>query len=404
MEDPNRNARHINNNVLGVENLSLNDDDDELEIDFNEEEVRRQQQSFNLVGRFLTNRPIRTNMMMNKMGDIWQPGKGMNIEETQPGLFVFRFFHQLDVQHVLKQGPWSFDNHTLVLNVLPDDVEPHDVPLVKVPFWIQIHNLPSGYMSLKVGEKVGNYIGEFLEYDEKNDNFSWRKHMRIRVLVDIRLPLKKSKSIKKPGGESKIVNFKYERLGTFCYVCGLLGHSENRCPKLFDMATNDVVRGWSPELRADTGRKQAGESKWLRHGSDANWAAPDPAFMSNKCESSKSGSNVSTGDKEVNDNQEVRSKKLQLADIFRNPKIIFPKEINANNEAKNSNETMEEDDVATLMVEGDRKRSRSTPPQGHVVHNMQVLEEEKNHNSNTNSTSSSGTFLMAGPGRARQGQ
>jgi hypothetical protein len=126
--------------------------------------------------------------------------------------------------------------------------------------------------------------------------------------------------------------------------------------------------------------------------------------MSNKCESSKSGSNVSTGDKEVNDNQEVRSKKLQLADIFRNPKIIFPKEINANNEAKNSNETMEEDDVATLMVEGDRKRSRSTPPQGHVVHNMQVLEEEKNHNSNTNSTSSSGTFLMAGPGGARQGQ
>jgi hypothetical protein len=45
--------------------------------------------------------------------------------------------------------------------MLPDEVEPHEVPLVKVPFWIQIHNLPSGFMLVKVGEKVGNYIGEF---------------------------------------------------------------------------------------------------------------------------------------------------------------------------------------------------------------------------------------------------
>ncbi|MCI30129.1 hypothetical protein A2U01_0051338 [Trifolium medium] len=105
MEDSNRNASHINRTALEVENLSLNDDEDELEIDLNEEEVRTQQKTFNLVGRFLTNRPIRVNMMMNKMRDIWQPGKGMNIEEVQPGLFMFRFFHQLDVQHILKQGP-----------------------------------------------------------------------------------------------------------------------------------------------------------------------------------------------------------------------------------------------------------------------------------------------------------
>jgi hypothetical protein len=95
MEDPNRNASHISSNVLEIENLSLNDDEDKLEINFSEEEeeVRRQQQSFNLVRRFLTNRPIRVIMMISKMGDIWQPGKGMNIKEIQLGVFVFRFFH-----------------------------------------------------------------------------------------------------------------------------------------------------------------------------------------------------------------------------------------------------------------------------------------------------------------------
>ncbi|MCI44459.1 hypothetical protein A2U01_0065698, partial [Trifolium medium] len=98
---------------------------------------------------------------------------------------------------------------------------------------------------------------------------AWVKYMRIRVLIDIRLPLKKSKKIKKPGGEGKTVVFKYERLGTFCYICGMLGHSEFRCPKLFN--DPDAKREWGPDLRAEMGRKQSGDtSKWLRDEGDSN--------------------------------------------------------------------------------------------------------------------------------------
>lgn len=25
------------------------------------------------------------------------------------------------------------------------------------------------------------------------------------------------------------MNFKYEKLGTFCFVCGVLGHTKNKC-------------------------------------------------------------------------------------------------------------------------------------------------------------------------------
>jgi 14-3-3 protein epsilon len=132
MEGNNNNAGHIATTYIA--NLSLTDEEDDLEIQIDEEDTQVQKQSFNLVGRFLTNRPIKVKTMMDKMRDIWQPGKGMDIEEAHPGLFVFRFFHQLDVQHILKQGPWSFDNHTLVLNSLADGVDPRDVPLINVPF------------------------------------------------------------------------------------------------------------------------------------------------------------------------------------------------------------------------------------------------------------------------------
>jgi hypothetical protein len=60
-----------------------------LEIEFDDKESPVKRQSFSLVARFLTNRPIRAQMMMAKMGEIWQPECGMDVEEVQPGLFVF---------------------------------------------------------------------------------------------------------------------------------------------------------------------------------------------------------------------------------------------------------------------------------------------------------------------------
>jgi hypothetical protein len=65
---------NVNSATIEVEKLSLNNEDDELEIDIDDETLTVQQKSFSLVGRFLTNWPIRTQMMMNKMGDIWQLG------------------------------------------------------------------------------------------------------------------------------------------------------------------------------------------------------------------------------------------------------------------------------------------------------------------------------------------
>jgi hypothetical protein len=284
-----------------------------------------------------------------------------------------------------------------VLNVLPDDAEPQDIPLIKVPFWVQIHNLPSGYMSQKVGTTLGNYIGEFLEYDEKNDSLPWQKFMRIRVLVDVRLPLKRYKKIKKGEGDSKLVHFKYERLGTFCYVCGLLGHSESRCPKLFDMTETDGARGWSPELRADTGRRQGIESKWIRHGDDSTWVAPDPVSTHKYGDSSNTGSNENKKDKKGNATQEEKMKQIHLADIFRKPDILFPKSVANDNESKKTSEEMDEDEMDVLIMEGGRKRTRTNnkPKDG----NDTIKEgNSKPDDSNNTPHNKSGNYELELPG------
>jgi hypothetical protein len=43
--------------------------------------------------------------------------------------------------------------------------------------------------------------------------------------------------------------FNYKKLGIFCFLCGVLGHTDKNCPKLFDMEQNDGVRDWGDNIR-----------------------------------------------------------------------------------------------------------------------------------------------------------
>lgn len=137
------------------------------------------------------------------MAGFWHPACGVSIKEADTGVFLFQFFHHMDIQRVLKQGPWHFDNHLLVLGLLQEGQSPIDVPLYIVPFWVQVHNIPVGFMTEAVGKSIANFIGEFLEYDAKNNSHFLRLFMRIRVLVDVRKPLRRSKKIKKAGGKQR---------------------------------------------------------------------------------------------------------------------------------------------------------------------------------------------------------
>lgn len=62
------------------------------------------------------------------------------------------------------------------------------------------------------------------------------------------------------------VNFKYERLSTFCFVCGLMGHSDRDCNLVYANPEMDIPRAYGVWLRApnrNTGNQNSG-AKWLR--------------------------------------------------------------------------------------------------------------------------------------------
>jgi 14-3-3 protein epsilon len=248
---------------VNLEDLSLQEEEGFV-FDFEEGEDELVDFRWCLIGRFLGDRSIHTNSMKVTLADVWRPVKGVKIKEAKTGLFLFQFAHEMDMAAVLQGGPWSFNNQMLIVGRVQVGVQIENIPLNHVDFWVQVHNLPMGLMAEKVGRTLANYIGSFVEYDKNNRGSFWREYMRIRVRVDIRRPLKKESKVKNQGGEWCTVNFKYEKLGVFCFVCGLIGHGENKCEVLFSMTEDDGSRAWSKDLRAEPRRRSAKQtSRWL---------------------------------------------------------------------------------------------------------------------------------------------
>lgn len=93
--------------------------------------------------------------------------------------------------------------------------------------------------------------------------------------MDLDKPLKRRMKIKRNGGEWNWVNFKYERMSLFCFVCGVLGHEERYCSIIYAHLDKEIVRTYGVWLRAPTknGKSMNIEAKWLQNGSnnDKTW-------------------------------------------------------------------------------------------------------------------------------------
>lgn len=227
-----------------------------------------------LTGRFLTEKTINLRAMKTKVADVWKPTMGISIKELEQGIYLFQFFHKEDMPWVIKGGPWMFDNAMMALEPVAAYENPVHVPLWHVNIWIQIHDLPMGFMTEVVGKQLGNFFGEFLEYDAKNNALIWRECMRLRIRLDVRKPLKRKKKILKRDGKEFTMTCKYERLGEFCFLCGMVTHTERFCRRFIDKRGSEGEKEWGLWLKAPPRRTASqSQSRWLRDKGDATWEA-----------------------------------------------------------------------------------------------------------------------------------
>ncbi|KAM6569612.1 hypothetical protein CsatB_017597 [Cannabis sativa] len=218
-----------------------------------------------LVGKFLSNRIIDFEKMQNILASLWQPGMGMFVKQLDTNRFLFQFYHEVDIQRVINGSPWTYDRMQLIIERLNVGGDPKSLPLNTLDIWVQLHNVEPGFMTESTLRTVGNTMGKYLESDPKNFIGVWRDYLRMRITLNIEKPLRRRLKITKDDGAWFWINFKYERTPTFCFICGIIGHSDKFCPKLFHQPIDQLAKPYGEFMKALPPRnhKNVG-SRWLR--------------------------------------------------------------------------------------------------------------------------------------------
>ena len=86
-------------------------------------------------------------------------------------------------------GPWSFDKYLLILHKLDAGEAVTKVQFNRASFWVQILGLTTMCQTKDVGYQIGGTVGEVEKVDVEDNGFRLGGYMRIRVLMDISIPL-----------------------------------------------------------------------------------------------------------------------------------------------------------------------------------------------------------------------
>lgn len=292
-------------------NLTLANVDDEdismqvpnvpLDLPVNEEE-------FYAVGRVVTERAIKFQYFQDTMAGVWRPGMGLTMRQLQTNRFLIRFYHEADFARVMDDGPWSFDHNLLVMHRLLPNEDPDEVDLQSAEFWIQIHCLPPGFRSEAVVAAIGSFLGKFVKADDRNFDGSMHTFYRVRVSIDVAKPLKSKMKLKRDNSAWSVVEFRYERLPTFCFHCGIIGHGEKFCHKVFQRNVQTGEKQYGPWLRAGLRRgAPLLNQRWVAPAATVerqSWVAPAKASF-NEGKPTLNGASSSDDDNHAGKGKEV---------------------------------------------------------------------------------------------------
>lgn len=162
-------------------------------------------------------------------------GSDLRIVDVGKDIMQFKFSFKYQMEWVEKFGPWNFENNLLLQSRWKKGLSTANITFTHTPFWVQIWGLPFEHMSEGVGKDIGGKFGEYLEIDKRSWQSDQAKFMRVRVNVQIDKPLRRGGYVKNTEGERFWITFKYERLPTFCFICGRMGHDDKHC----EVVTNE---------------------------------------------------------------------------------------------------------------------------------------------------------------------
>lgn len=140
-----------------------------------------------------------------------------------------------------------FDKHLVALERYANNNPIRALNFDIVSLWVQVHDIPVRFLNRVVAEDLFEAIGK-VNKSMDNSEVDGGRFMRVRVEVDVNLPLCRGRVISLDEGSESWVSFKYKRLPYLWYWCGCLKDCELWINSNGSLSTED--QKYDPWIRA----------------------------------------------------------------------------------------------------------------------------------------------------------
>ncbi|KAL0712175.1 hypothetical protein Bca4012_019153 [Brassica carinata] len=160
-----------------------------------------------------------------KKWDVEGPVTGSDLGQFR---FQFRLHSEKDLQSVLNNRPYHYDNWMVILERWEPVIS--DAFPSQIPFWINIQGLPLHFWHHSMIYEIALDLGALDTYSITSTS------ARMKVLVNGLNPLIKETMIDFKSGEESLLTLEYEGLKNHCSFCLRLSHLESDCPHRVEQA------------------------------------------------------------------------------------------------------------------------------------------------------------------------
>ena len=99
-----------------LKRINLTEEEGEIiKVKPRQREQTLEEYSLSLLGKFHTTQPFNQRAAKNFLRSAWKFGTELKIVEVGEGFFQFKFAMESQLLWVVNNGPWSFNNHLLLL-------------------------------------------------------------------------------------------------------------------------------------------------------------------------------------------------------------------------------------------------------------------------------------------------
>ncbi|MFQ6666601.1 hypothetical protein Gotur_032895 [Gossypium turneri] len=173
------------------------------------------------VGKIMLEEKVNRDAMYRVFKSLWFTKEEVNFIAVKEDVILVKFGNMEDRKRILNLSPCLFDQCLFAMLPYVKDQDTDAYAFNLTPFWLRIFNIPLEYMDKQVATDVGKAIEEVVAIDWRDRDGGWTEYIRLKVMIDVSKPLRRVVHLVSSDGAEIVCAIKYERLPTFCYICGV---------------------------------------------------------------------------------------------------------------------------------------------------------------------------------------